>query len=73
MSAIFSFESTLFVLLLLICTATYVRQYRPSLFHRESTELWRQTLYKFSVIGDRLSPWVAAGCIIMGLRVLFAF
>ena len=71
MSALFNFESTLFVLLLIICTSTYVRQYRPSLYHRDSGDLSKQFLYKCSVIGDRLSPVVSVGCIIMGLRVLF--
>jgi len=70
MSAILSFEGTLYVLLLTICTATYVRQYRPSLFHRDSTEMSRQFLYKCSVVGDRLSPYISVACVLFGLRVL---
>lgn len=73
MSAILSFESTIFVLLLLVCTATYLRQYRPSLFHRDSVELHKKFLYKCSVVGDRMSPWVAFGCLVMAIRVLFAY
>ncbi|CUG92880.1 GPI-anchored surface protein, putative [Bodo saltans] len=73
MSAILSFESTVFVLLLLVCTATYLRQYRPTLFHRDHTELHKKFLYKCSVVGDRLSPWVALGCFVMAIRVLFVY
>ena len=71
MSAIFSFESTIFVLLLSICTATYVRQYQPSMYHRDSTEFHKAFLYKCSVIGDRLSPYVSVMLLIMAFRVLF--
>ncbi len=72
MSAFFHFESTIFVLLLLICTATYLRQYRPTLFHRDHTELHKKFLYKCSVLGDRLSPYVAAGCVVVAFRILFS-
>ena len=72
MSALFSFESTVFMLLLVVCTATFLRQYRPTLFHRDSSELHWAFLYRCSVIGDRLSPLVAAACVVVALRVLFA-
>lgn len=71
MSALFSFESTIFVLLLSICTATYVRQYQPTLFHRDSSDFHKAFLYKCSVVGDRLSPYVSAMLLIMAFRVLF--
>ena len=71
MSVLFSLQSTIFVLLLLICTATHVRYFRPSLYHRDSRELWKRFLYKCSVLGDRLSVVVAAGCVVMAMRILF--
>ena len=71
MSAIFSFESTIFVLLLSICTATYVRQYQPAMYYRDSTEFHKAFLYKCSVVGDRLSPYVSIMLLIMAFRVLF--
>jgi hypothetical protein len=55
-----------------VCTATFLRQYRPTLFHRDSSELHWAFLYRCSVIGDRLSPLVAAACVVVALRVLFA-
>lgn len=72
MSAIFSFESIIFVLLLTICTATFARQYRPSLFHRESEEVHKKFLYKCSVVGDRLSPYVAIALLIVAFRTLMS-
>lgn len=71
MSALFSFESTLVVVLLAICTATFLREKYPSLYHRDSQELHYKFLYKCSVIGDRLSPWVAIACVIMAVRIIF--
>lgn len=71
MSALFNFQTIVYVLLLTICTATYLRQFRPTLFHRDNTELYQQFLYKCSVVGDRLSLWVALGCIILAVRILF--
>ena len=71
MSVLFSLQSTIYVLLLLICTATHIRYFRPSLYHRQSRELWKKFLYKCSVIGDRLSPVVAVGCVLVAFRILF--
>lgn len=71
MAAIFSFESTVYVIILIICTATFTRQFRPSLFHRESPEAYKRILYKCSVIGDRCSPAVSLVCFLIGLRTLF--
>ncbi|CAD2214664.1 hypothetical protein AGDE_03399 [Angomonas deanei] len=71
MSVLFNVESLIYVLVLLICTATYVRQYRPTLFHRDSVEFYKKFLYKCSVVGDRLSLWVSVLCIILAFRILF--
>jgi len=27
--------------------------------------------YKLAIIGERLSPWVSLGCIVMSVRILF--
>ena len=72
MSVLFDLESTIFVILLVICTATHVRYFRPSMYCRSSQELYLKFLYKCSVIGDRCSPFVAGACVIMALRVLLA-
>ncbi|CBH15430.1 Protein of unknown function (DUF1242), putative [Trypanosoma equiperdum] len=73
MSVFFDIEAAAYVLLLIICTATYLRQYSPTLFHRDHTELHRKFLYKCSVVGDRLSLWVATGCIVVAVRMLFVY
>ena len=70
MSVLFSLPSAIFVLLLIICTATHVRAYRPTLYTRSSPEMWKSFLYKCSVVGDRLSPWVAATCALHAFYLL---
>lgn len=71
MTFLFSFQAVLYVLLLCICSATYLRELRPTLFHRDSTGMGRQFLYKCSVVGDRLSPLVSIGCFVAAGRILF--
>jgi hypothetical protein len=79
MSAIFDFSSLLTVVLLLICTMTYVRELRPAVFdggkararpHEDRTGL-SGTLWKLSRIGERMSPYISAGCAVMAVHLLF--
>ncbi|KAK7063053.1 hypothetical protein SK128_028491 [Halocaridina rubra] len=70
MSALFNFESLLGVLLLMICTCTYIRGFAPSLLDRQKTGLVG-TFWKMARIGERKSPWVAAACVLMAINVLF--
>jgi hypothetical protein len=72
MTVLFDLESTILVLILVICTATHVRYHRPTAFSRASQELHLKFLYKCSVIGDRCSAAVAIGCVVMALKVLAA-
>jgi len=69
-SAIFNFQSLLTVILLLICTCTYVHAVMPSLLDRNKTGLMG-IFWKCARIGERLSPWVAACCLGMALSILF--
>ena len=71
MSAILNFESFVYTVILVICTATYIKQLRPSMFQRDSPAFYKRFLYKCWIIGDRLSPVVSATCVFMGLRYLF--
>ncbi|KAH7107392.1 hypothetical protein BKA62DRAFT_131907 [Auriculariales sp. MPI-PUGE-AT-0066] len=68
MSALFNFKSLLLVILLLICTCTYVRATFPWLVERK--EGFRGTFWKMARVGERLSPYVAIACIVMGVQVL---
>jgi len=70
MSAIFNFGSLLTVVLLLICTCTYLRALFPSLLDRNKQGL-TGILWKCARIGERKSPWVAACCVAMALKILF--
>ncbi|KAI7862561.1 transmembrane protein 167 precursor, partial [Spinellus fusiger] len=70
-SAIFNFQSLLLVVLLLICTCTYVRAQAPSLIDRNKTGLLG-LLWKASRVGERLSPYVSLACIIMGVTIMIS-
>ncbi|CAK9436999.1 uncharacterized protein LODBEIA_P14760 [Lodderomyces beijingensis] len=69
MSALFNFQSLLQVILLLICTSTYIHSIAPAILdNRRSGVL--SVFYKFARIGERLSPYVAIGCFIMAFNTL---
>uniref|UniRef100_A0A224XTY2 Protein kish n=1 Tax=Panstrongylus lignarius TaxID=156445 RepID=A0A224XTY2_9HEMI len=70
MSALFNFQSLLTVVLLLICTCTYLRSIFPSILDRNKTGL-AGTFWKCARIGERKSPYVAFCCIIMAVNLLF--
>ena len=94
MSALFDFKAFLTVVILTICTCTYVKSKFPSLLNDRTG--FRGLFWKAARIGDalhtlnanivpclytpeqlpaaageRLSPWVAVSCIVMGLTTLF--
>ncbi|CAA7266748.1 unnamed protein product [Cyclocybe aegerita] len=69
MSALFDFQSLLLVVLLFICTCTYVRSVAPSLVDRNKVG-FMGLLFKAARIGERLSPYVALACITMAARML---
>mmetsp|Transcript_267 Transcript_267/g.364 ORF Transcript_267/g.364 Transcript_267/m.364 type:complete len:85 (-) Transcript_267:329-583(-) len=82
MSAIFDFSSLLTVILLLICMCAYLRELKPNIFdgglpapQPGDPPLKRTGLtglcWKLSRIGERLSPYVSASCVLMALHVLF--
>lgn len=58
------------MLLLLICTCTYVRHWRSNWIHRHSTGL-QGVLYKFTVLGFRCSYVVSPACLVMAFYLLF--
>ncbi|CAO3579686.1 unnamed protein product [Absidia cylindrospora] len=69
MSAIFNFQSLLLVILLLICTCTYVRAQAPSLIHCNKTGLLG-LFWKAARVGERLSPYVSLACILMAISIM---
>jgi Protein of unknown function (DUF1242) len=74
-SAIFDFSSLITVLLLLICTCTYVKLYKASIFdhtaepHRHTG--FKGVCWKLSRIGERVSPYVSVCCLMMAVHELF--
>ncbi|AOW31382.1 hypothetical protein MG5_06000 [Candida albicans P57072] len=69
MSALFNFQSLLQVILLLICTCTYVHSTAPAILDNRKSGIL-SVFWKFARIGERLSPYVALGCFIMAFNTL---
>ncbi|PQQ09764.1 protein kish [Prunus yedoensis var. nudiflora] len=69
MSALFNFNSFLTVVLLVICTCTFLKMQFPAVLEQKTG--FRGFFWKAARIGERLSPWVAAGCFTMGISILF--
>ncbi|KAH8287622.1 hypothetical protein KR054_010901, partial [Drosophila jambulina] len=70
-SAVFNFQSLLVVILLMICTCTYIRSIFPNFIGRHRIG-WKGIFWKMSRIGERLSPLVSACCIVMAFYSLLA-
>ncbi|XP_035894548.1 protein kish [Anopheles stephensi] len=70
MSAIFNFQSLLSVLLLLICTCTYLRSLFPSIVDRNKKGMLG-LFWKFARVGERKSPYVSFACLVMAVSILF--
>ena len=72
--AIFNFQSMLLVCLLLIVTCTLLKNSSvpilPGLIAANKTG-FASIFHKFSVIGERLSPYVAIACLIMAIQTVF--
>ena len=82
MSAIFDFSSLMTVILLFICTCTYVRGMRQSIFDDTKKDPQQQEVtkrrrgirgvcWKASRIGERVSPYVSVALVAMALHILF--
>ncbi|TDL13423.1 DUF1242-domain-containing protein, partial [Rickenella mellea] len=67
-SAFFNFQSLLLVILLLICTCTYVRSVMPTLVDRNK-QGFLGLFWKCARIGERLSPYVSLACIAMAITM----
>ncbi|KAK6202939.1 uncharacterized protein RJT21DRAFT_119046 [Scheffersomyces amazonensis] len=69
MSALFNFQSLLQVILLLICTCTYVHATAPAILDNRKSGLL-SVFWKCARVGERLSPYVAIGCFIVAINTL---
>ncbi|CAN8244174.1 unnamed protein product [Cochlearia groenlandica] len=68
-SALFNFHSFLTVVLLVICTCTYLKMQFPAILEQKTG--FRGFFWKAARIGERLSPWVSVGCLMMGVSIIF--
>lgn len=85
MSALFDLNSFITTLLFFICACTYVKLKAPSLLEGKRQErnntngggaprrkgLVKSVFWKAGRIGERLSPYVSIGCLIMAWRTFF--
>lgn len=71
MSALFNFESFVRLVVLVICTSTYLNRKFPAFFSKK--EGWHALLYKCCVVGSRLSPFVAILCLFFAVKRLVNF
>ncbi|KAG5361226.1 Protein kish-A [Yarrowia sp. C11] len=69
MSALFNFQSLLLVILLFICTSSYVHSTFPAIMDRNKTGPLG-IFWKAARIGERLSPYVSLCCIAMAVSKL---
>lgn len=68
MTALFDEQSLAIVVVLFICTCTYIKMKAPTLLN--TREGFRGILWKAARIGERLSPWVGLVCLAAGIGVL---
>ncbi|EIN04184.1 transmembrane protein 167A, partial [Punctularia strigosozonata HHB-11173 SS5] len=68
-SALFNFQSLLLVIILTICTCTYIRAIAPSLIDKNK-QGFLGLFFMSARIGERLSPYVAMACIAMAVTIL---
>ncbi|KAJ2311847.1 hypothetical protein IWW52_005017 [Coemansia sp. RSA 2704] len=68
-SALFNFQSLLLVVLLTICTCTFLRAQAPALVDRNKTG-FMGLFWKAARIGERLSPYVSLACFVMAFQIL---
>ncbi|ORY55114.1 uncharacterized protein BCR38DRAFT_127617 [Pseudomassariella vexata] len=66
MSALFNFQSLLLVILLFICTSTYVHGLAPK-FMNNNKQGFMGPFWKAARIGERLSPYIALCCTAMAV------
>lgn len=65
MTAIFSLAGVVAIVLLAICTCTFIHMHFAALLDRSKTGV-TGVAWKFARIGERASPYVSAGCLFMG-------
>ncbi|VUG16433.1 ksh1 [Brettanomyces bruxellensis] len=70
MSALFNFSALLQVIVLLICTATYVHSLWPAILDKNKVGVLG-LFWKAARIGERLSPYVSIACFLIAINQLF--
>ena len=69
MSAVFDLSSLLTLILLFICTCTYMKTRLQWINDHKTGTLG--IFWKCARIGERLSPFVSLACLVMAFHVLF--
>jgi len=66
MSALFNFQSMIVTIFLFICLSTYLNRIWPSRI-KTFEEGFSGLIRRSAVIGERLSPLVAVGCVVLAV------
>ncbi|KAJ9642507.1 hypothetical protein H2201_007913 [Coniosporium apollinis] len=68
MTALFNFQSLLLVILLTICTSSYLHYVMPGPLDRNKDGVFG-IVWKCARIGERLSPYVSLCCVAMAVSI----
>ena len=55
------------VVVLFICTCSYLRAWQPTLINTEYRKGFKGLVRNAAVVGDRLSPFVATACVLFAV------
>ncbi|KAL5625089.1 hypothetical protein BROUX41_005149 [Berkeleyomyces rouxiae] len=69
MTALFNFQSLLLVILLLVCTSTYMHAIFTG-FMDKNKNGFMSIFWKCARIGERLSPYISICCVFMAMSIL---
>ncbi|ELP91386.1 transmembrane protein 167 precursor, putative [Entamoeba invadens IP1] len=72
MTALFNFQSMMVVIILFVCTCTYLRLNIGFIrnFMDKKKEGVPGMMWKAARLGERASPWVSLSCIALGIATL---
>ncbi|KAH6656230.1 hypothetical protein BKA67DRAFT_492890, partial [Truncatella angustata] len=65
-TALFNFQSLLLVVLLIICTSTYVHAIFPTFMNNRKDGIINP-FWKAARVGERLSPYISLCCVAMAV------
>ncbi|KAI5212086.1 hypothetical protein E4T38_00698 [Aureobasidium subglaciale] len=68
-SAFFNFQSLLLVILLFICTCSYIHGVFPAIMDKHK-DGFTSVFWRAARIGERLSPYISVCCVVMAVGTI---